>query len=224
MYLILILVSRWDELSSCTFPFSIYLSVDYASMIVFKALGVIGSRFIQNRQLRRFLGYLRSVVLVTFILLWTIVWNFLFVSDYLCMKRKGQSFTILNALMFSYVCLSFYGFLMYWTWKNGIFEEIFIFCDSNRGGLEDALLDGEGARHGLTVDLIASIPSYTLESGTHELSEQCSICLEAFCAGDQVKRLEPCGHYFHSTHIDEWLLKSGTCPLCRSEIQPSQEL
>ncbi len=29
----------------------------------------------------------------------------------------------------------------------------------------------------------------------------------------------PCGHCFEELKIKEWLLKNGTCPMCREEFQ-----
>lgn len=52
----------------------------------------------------------------------------------------------------------------------------------------------------------------------------CSICLEEFKKGDKCIKL-PCSnpHYFHASNencpgIIEWLNKSNTCPLCRTEF------
>jgi len=48
--------------------------------------------------------------------------------------------------------------------------------------------------------------------------ETCSICLEPFKDGDQIRRL-PCFHIFHQHEIDRWL-KTGNdkCPICRVPI------
>ncbi|KAL5760380.1 hypothetical protein ACOSP7_018895 [Xanthoceras sorbifolium] len=44
--------------------------------------------------------------------------------------------------------------------------------------------------------------------------EQCSICLVAFDAGEEISRT-PCAHDFHRTCIANWLKRSHLCPLCR---------
>jgi hypothetical protein len=36
--------------------------------------------------------------------------------------------------------------------------------------------------------------------------DECAICMEAFVRGDSV-RILPCGHVFHKSECDEWLLK-----------------
>lgn len=52
----------------------------------------------------------------------------------------------------------------------------------------------------------------------------CSICVEPFVKGDDVRVLPQCNHNFHPKCLDPWLLNvSGTCPLCRLDLTPSTE-
>ncbi|KAH7042150.1 hypothetical protein B0J12DRAFT_579751, partial [Macrophomina phaseolina] len=49
----------------------------------------------------------------------------------------------------------------------------------------------------------------------------CTICTEEFEPGQDVRVL-PCDHKFHPECIDPWLLNvSGTCPLCRINLNPT---
>ncbi|KAI9742408.1 MAG: hypothetical protein M1818_003941 [Claussenomyces sp. TS43310] len=51
----------------------------------------------------------------------------------------------------------------------------------------------------------------------------CSICTDDFTKGEDVRVL-PCNHKFHPACIDPWLLNvSGTCPLCRVNLNPPAE-
>ena len=43
----------------------------------------------------------------------------------------------------------------------------------------------------------------------------CSICLETYQRGEQIKELQ-CRHTYHPVCIDEWLLESRKCPMCRT--------
>ncbi|XP_062079618.1 NEP1-interacting protein-like 1 [Humulus lupulus] len=43
----------------------------------------------------------------------------------------------------------------------------------------------------------------------------CSICLQELKGGDSVRRLPKCGHFFHLDCIDQWLMRQGSCPICR---------
>ncbi|CAM9590118.1 unnamed protein product, partial [Scytosiphon promiscuus] len=47
----------------------------------------------------------------------------------------------------------------------------------------------------------------------------CSVCLEAYRAGDRVCRL-PCAHAFHAACIDTWLDQQHVCPQCRLDLLP----
>ncbi|KXT11640.1 hypothetical protein AC579_50 [Pseudocercospora musae] len=63
--------------------------------------------------------------------------------------------------------------------------------------------------------------SERLPTAQHEDSQGCSICTEDFEVG-QDQRVLPCDHRFHPECIDPWLLNvSGTCPLCRIDLRPS---
>ncbi|XP_042027274.1 putative RING-H2 finger protein ATL21A [Salvia splendens] len=46
----------------------------------------------------------------------------------------------------------------------------------------------------------------------------CSICLEEYHGKDRVRSLGQCGHLFHAECIDQWLLKSNSCPICRTPL------
>lgn len=94
---------------------------------------------------------------------------------------------------------------------------------------------GAGAAgHGpaMTSDEVAAVPA-PASDGSDEASKQkqpdhggalgCSICTEDFVKGEDVRVL-PCDHKYHPECIDPWLLNvSGTCPLCRIELQPSKD-
>ncbi|KAI1368971.1 hypothetical protein F5Y08DRAFT_208642 [Xylaria arbuscula] len=52
----------------------------------------------------------------------------------------------------------------------------------------------------------------------------CSICTEDFTVGEDVRVL-PCDHKFHPACVDPWLVNvSGTCPLCRLDLRPPEDI
>lgn len=46
----------------------------------------------------------------------------------------------------------------------------------------------------------------------------CAVCLCEFLEKDKLRLLPLCGHAFHISCIDTWLLSSSTCPLCRGAL------
>lgn len=53
---------------------------------------------------------------------------------------------------------------------------------------------------------------------TYETS--CPICIGSFECGDSLRVL-PCGHSFHMSCVDHWLVVNATCPNCRATLQGS---
>lgn len=81
-------------------------------------------------------------------------------------------------------------------------------------------LSGEG----LTPQVIASLPHEVYASnraGTNRCfhSGECSICISDFAIGDNVRQLPSCGHTFHRSCIDLWLLRCASCPLCKCSLR-----
>jgi len=48
--------------------------------------------------------------------------------------------------------------------------------------------------------------------------DECSICLEVFCDGEELMRL-PCLHKFHSSCCRDWLRRQAKCPLCNLDLK-----
>lgn len=46
---------------------------------------------------------------------------------------------------------------------------------------------------------------------------RCPICMNEFQQSDPI-RLLPCMHYYHTRCIDEWLMRSITCPNCMQRV------
>ena len=67
---------------------------------------------------------------------------------------------------------------------------------------------------GVSTEKLARIPTVKVRTAT---SEHCSVCLEGFSLGDEMKLL-PCDHPFHPDCIDEWLKTSQKCPNCNANV------
>ena len=60
----------------------------------------------------------------------------------------------------------------------------------------------------------AALDSFTVFAAEEGLTcEQCAVCLEQYCIGQELKQL-PCSHFFHTNCIEQWLSTvSMNCPL-----------
>jgi len=65
-------------------------------------------------------------------------------------------------------------------------------------------------------EIISELPKISFPSPNLKFTS-CMICLSDFETGETLKML-PCGHSFHGTCVDSWLLEKPTCPLCRASI------
>ncbi|KAK9070615.1 hypothetical protein SSX86_011017 [Deinandra increscens subsp. villosa] len=46
----------------------------------------------------------------------------------------------------------------------------------------------------------------------------CVICLQDFENKEEGRELPGCKHVFHMKCIDEWLMRQGSCPICRRDV------
>jgi len=74
---------------------------------------------------------------------------------------------------------------------------------------------------GLSRDLLQWLPAYQFgDKAAPKLSSEptCSICLADFDQADKVRPL-PCGHHFHVSCVDTWLIRTASCPMrCHTDI------
>ncbi|KAJ4889090.1 NEP1-interacting protein 1 [Raphanus sativus] len=79
-----------------------------------------------------------------------------------------------------------------------------------------------GGPKGLTGDLVEKIPKLTITGNNNtdasESRDSCSVCLQDFQLGETVRSLPHCHHMFHLPCIDKWLLRHGSCPMCRRDL------
>ncbi|KAF8093464.1 hypothetical protein N665_0383s0092 [Sinapis alba] len=79
-----------------------------------------------------------------------------------------------------------------------------------------------GGSKGLAGDLVEKIPKLTITGNNNTDASQnrvsCSVCLQDFQLGETVRSLPHCHHMFHLPCIDNWLLRHGSCPMCRRDL------
>jgi hypothetical protein len=81
-----------------------------------------------------------------------------------------------------------------------------------------------GAGGGLSPADIKCLPCETLTGSESLLAVaqcECPICIMDLGPGDTVRCLPGCGHTFHRSCIDLWLLRRADCPLCKQDVSAS---
>ncbi|CAH8547733.1 unnamed protein product [Schistosoma intercalatum] len=67
----------------------------------------------------------------------------------------------------------------------------------------------------VSLELLDVLPTSVLLNVFHvKILDQCVICMEKYCIGDEVIRL-PCFHAFHDDCFVDWILECLDCPICR---------
>ncbi|CAG5118627.1 unnamed protein product [Candidula unifasciata] len=64
--------------------------------------------------------------------------------------------------------------------------------------------------------LISHLPVGTYD-GTNKQAKECVICMNEFMLEEQLRYL-PCMHIYHKDCIDDWLMRSFTCPSCLEPV------
>jgi len=79
------------------------------------------------------------------------------------------------------------------------------------------------AQKGLSATEINALPSFCCSGADSEAGvgddAECPICLHTLDPGDHLRQLDTCGHLFHRSCIDLWLLRSCDCPLCKRSVR-----
>ncbi|KAL6641413.1 hypothetical protein ACP70R_019594 [Stipagrostis hirtigluma subsp. patula] len=84
------------------------------------------------------------------------------------------------------------------------------------------LFEVPGGARGLPAEALLRLPAMEIaeDVAVDAAGEAvcCSVCLQDFRVGEAARRLPGCRHVFHVPCIDCWLLRHGSCPLCRRDI------
>ncbi|MCO5606583.1 hypothetical protein L7F22_060771 [Adiantum nelumboides] len=89
--------------------------------------------------------------------------------------------------------------------------------------LYDIFGPGAGSQEGACKVCIENLPSHSVtEKNRFDSFGEiicCTICLEDLLQGEMARSLPSCHHMFHMVCVDKWLIRQGSCPICRQCIQ-----
>ena len=95
------------------------------------------------------------------------------------------------------------------------------FVGTGLAHLLEHLADNDPIRHGSLPSRKEAVESLPTVKICEPL--QCSICLDEFEKGSEAKEM-PCKHKFHVGCIVPWLELHSSCPVCRYELPPDDEV
>ncbi|GAA0156111.1 hypothetical protein LIER_13679 [Lithospermum erythrorhizon] len=79
-----------------------------------------------------------------------------------------------------------------------------------------------GGSKGLPGDSVEKLPTVVIatDNNLDDSGERvsCSVCLQDFQIGETVRSLPDCHHMYHLPCIDKWLVRHGSCPMCRRDL------
>ncbi|XP_026194218.1 E3 ubiquitin-protein ligase SIS3 [Cyclospora cayetanensis] len=232
---------EWDSFASCAKPIHYWLLGSYVALIAFRLSHYLGQYlsddgdedFILYRQRGPpfWVNVLILGVLFPCFFGWTILGTFWFLevrdkTPY-CLPRESHPWFFAFWLGLCYIWILIYiifiGIAAVFEYRARRIEadlRILQNEDMIRRWGRLRLFSQYGIyifRRGLTTEQIRKLPSHKLTCGPIDLTP-CSICLEEFVRNDCVRVLQPCGHIFHKSCIDIWLLRNAVCPNCKSPI------
>lgn len=69
-------------------------------------------------------------------------------------------------------------------------------------------------------EITSKLPVNKIDTIDKLVHRQCSICLEDYQIGQDIKQL-PCNHYFHVECLDKWFDVGNFCPICKYKVDSS---
>jgi hypothetical protein len=80
------------------------------------------------------------------------------------------------------------------------------------------LFESDANARGLTDEQIANETQIVVYDASMNISDRCPISWERFENGQNVIRINRCGHIFKENEITEWLHTHDNCPVCRTSL------
>jgi len=249
LYLGIDMQYEWEEFSKCRWPIHRWLLVSYVFVILFRLMHILGMlntatdagdfllNFRHKGVVARALVSLTWLIVLPLFTAWTVLGTCWLVdskrASRRCLPMGVPLGFILTWQVLSYAWICIHAGLGATAW---ILERRLRKVEISLREIEDADVLSRWGQ-------VSRLPGYTSLNGTSfgtggltpleindlpimraaipELGEdtECPICLYELKPGDNVRQLSMCGHTFHRSCIDLWLLRRADCPLCKRSVR-----
>jgi len=251
LYLSIDMHLAWDEFKSCHWPVHRWLLVSYIFILSFRLMHIVGASqmtagtgdFLLNLRTKdavpRLLMSLTWLLFLPLFTVWTALGSFwLYESKRLdgrCLPMGMPLAFIVGWQGLSYAWILIHATLGGVAW---LLERRMRRTEANLRAIADpdtlarwgevGQLSGytdlvSNSLKGLTPEQIREIPQVVAGMAGLSDDSECSICLNDFEPSDTCRQLGTCGHTFHRSCIDLWLLRSADCPLCKRSVLTDRE-
>jgi E3 ubiquitin-protein ligase RNF11 len=82
----------------------------------------------------------------------------------------------------------------------------------------NSMSEGEQIAVAQRLGMIQYLPTARWNRAEAQKVRECPICFEDFEENDEIRYL-PCCHFYHSKCVDDWLIRSFTCPSCMEPVE-----
>lgn len=246
LYSSLDLWQEWDAFGTCRRPIHRWLLVSYVSVVTVRLTHLLGVQtgtagavdFLLNLRpkttLPRIVASFTWFVALPFLVIWTGVGT-LWLGEVVrhtpdCVPTGTHLWFTFLWLALSYILVIVHIALGVTAW---VLERRVHRAEVNLHELEDAdmisrwgqisRVDGYWSlseqNAGLTPLEIGALDSISTSVVSGAEEQECSICLNALQPGESIRQLGVCGHQFHKSCIDLWLIRRADCPLCKRSVK-----
>jgi len=246
LYLSIDMQYAWDEFTSCHWPVHRWLLVSYVFIVAFRLMHAFGTMkmatgsgdFLLNLRHKETLPHLLMSMTWLLVLPLFAVWTG--VGTYWLVDSKRLDGRCLPMSMPFYFIATWQALSYAWILIHTTLGGIAWFLERKLQRTEESLRSledpdtlsrwGEVGRmssyadlannsmNGLTPEQIKALPETKADALMLSEESECSICLNDLEHDDAVRKLRTCGHTFHRSCIDLWLLRRADCPLCKGNV------
>jgi len=236
------------EADSCLMPMQRWLLVSYISIGVFMGMQTLGKRhshaeqnflfsFRQKSKVAQLIVITTWCLLLPFFTVWTILgthWLREMLNTSVHCASEGAHpqlifFWQLLSYVWIFIHLVYLGIATVMEYRMRRDERNMRLIESEdslqrwgRLELEHGPVDRNTMRNadqGLQPSKILALPCDEFEEDTEAGCQLgCPICLSDFAEGENIRTLPGCGHSFHKSCIDLWLLRRADCPMCKAIV------